>query len=128
MTVTHLYVDGRGYDVTGEGYVPEGDIIGGDPSAGGLRDLLLCALLCNGASLKAMKGSWTVVGDPTEGALFVVAGKAGLRKEDVDRVYPLVEEIPFDPARKMMTMMRRSHGAVMAYVKGAPDVLLSQCA
>lgn len=127
MTVVQLYVDGRVYDVTGEGYAPEGGITGGDPCVGGLRDLLMCALLCNGASLKTVKGSWTVVGDPTEGALLVVAGKAGLRKDDLDGVHPLVEEIPFDSERKMMTMIRRSHGVVMAYVKGAPDVLLSQC-
>lgn len=127
MTVTHLYVDGRIYDVTGEGYKSEGSIIGGDPCEEGLRDLLLCGLLCNGASLKEVKGSWTVIGDPTEGALLVVAGKAGLRKEDLERTHPLIEEIPFDSERKMMTMIRRSGGTGMAYVKGAPDILLSQC-
>jgi Ca2+-transporting ATPase len=50
-----------------------------------------------------------------------------LRKQDLERAHPLVEEIPFDSERKMMTMIRRSHATVMAYVKGAPDVLMSQC-
>jgi Ca2+-transporting ATPase len=50
-----------------------------------------------------------------------------MRKDDLDRMHPLVEEIPFDSERKMMTMVRRSHGVIMAYVKGAPDILLSQC-
>ncbi|MBI4002783.1 MAG: cation-translocating P-type ATPase [Nitrospira defluvii] len=127
MTVTHLYVDGRVYDVIGEGYAPEGEILGGDPHEGGLRDLLMSALLCNGASLKEVDGSWTVVGDPTEGALLVAAGKAGLRKEDLERAHPFVEEIPFDSERKMMTVVRRSAEQVVAYVKGAPDILLSRC-
>ncbi len=127
MTVTHLYVDGLVYDVTGEGYAPEGEILGGDPHEGGLRDLLMSALLCNGASLKEVDGSWTVVGDPTEGALLVAGTKAGLRKEDLERAHPFVEEIPFDSERKMMTVVRRSAGQVVAYVKGAPDILLSRC-
>ncbi len=127
MTVTHLYVDGRVFEVTGEGYAPDGKILGGDPGMGGLRDLLMCALLCNGASLKEGDGNWMVVGDPTEGALLVAGSKGGLRKEDVEPVHPFVEEIPFDSDRKMMTIVRRSDGQFVAYVKGAPDVLLSRC-
>ncbi|WHZ16371.1 MAG: cation-translocating P-type ATPase [Nitrospira sp.] len=127
MTVTRLYVDGLVYDVTGEGYVPQGEIVGGDPRKGGLQDLLMSALLCNGASLKEVNGSWTVVGDPTEGALLVAGAKAGLRKEALEPVHPFVAEIPFDSDRKMMTVVRRSGAEWVAYVKGAPDLLLSRC-
>ncbi|WHZ24422.1 MAG: cation-translocating P-type ATPase [Nitrospira sp.] len=127
MTVTRLYVDGLVYDVTGEGYGPQGQIVGGDPRKGGLQDLLMSALLCNGASLKKVNGSWTVVGDPTEGALLVAGAKAGLWKEALESVQPFVAEIPFDSDRKMMTVVRRSGAQWMAYVKGAPDLLLSHC-
>ncbi len=127
MTVTRLAVDGLVFDVTGDGYAPTGEIIGGDPRKGGLRDLLWSALLCNDASLKPGDGSWTVVGDPTEGALLVAGGKAGWRKEDLERAQPLLGEIPFDSERKMMTMVRRSDRRAVAYVKGAPDVLLGRC-
>lgn len=127
MTVTRLYVDELVYEVTGEGYALDGTIVGGHPLEGGLRDLLMSALLCNGASLKAVDGNWTVVGDPTEGALLVAGGKAGLRKEELERTHPFVEEIPFDSDRKMMTIIRRSSGPVVAYVKGAPDILLRRC-
>ncbi len=127
MTVTRLAVDGVVFDVTGEGYAPTGEIIGGNPREGGLGDLLRSAVLCNGASLKEADGSWTVVGDPTEGALLVVGGKAGWHKGDLERAQPLLGEIPFDSERKMMTMVRRSEARAVAYVKGAPDVLLGRC-
>jgi Ca2+-transporting ATPase len=127
MTVTRLYVGGLVCEVTGEGYSPDGRIIGGDSREGGMRDLLTCALLCNDATLKSVDGNWQVVGDPTEGALLVAGGKAGLRKEELERAHPFLGEIPFDSERKMMTVIRRSEGRAIAYVKGAPDVLLGCC-
>ncbi len=127
MTVTRLALDGVVFDVTGEGYAPAGEIIGGDSQQGGLRNLLWSALLCNSASLKEANGTWSVVGDPTEGALLVAGGKAGWRKKDLEAAQPLLGEIPFDSERKMMTMVRRVDGRAVAYVKGAPDVLLGRC-
>ena len=127
MTVRQLAVDDLVCDVTGDGYAPAGEIIGGDGRTGGLRDLLWSAVLCNGSSLREADGGWTVVGDPTEGALLVAGGKAGWRKAELERAHPLVGEIPFDSERKMMTMIRRSEGRAVAYVKGAPDILLERC-
>ncbi len=127
MTVTRLYVDGVVYDVTGEGYAPQGEIVGGDRYGIGLQNLLTSALLCNGASLREADGGWAVVGDPTEGALLVAGAKAGLSKEVLESAHPFVTEIPFDSDRKMMTVVRRSGAQWVAYVKGAPDLLLSCC-
>ena len=78
-------------EVTGEGYAPAGEIVGGDPREGALRELLWTALLCNGASLKRADGKWTVVGDPTEGALLVAGGKGGWWKEELGRNSPCWE-------------------------------------
>jgi Ca2+-transporting ATPase len=132
MTVTRLYVDGRWLEVTGEGYAPSGDIIETgrslrDHAPPGLRDLMKAAVLCNGSTLKREQEGWRVVGDPTEGALLAAAAKLGLRQESLEATEPLAGEVPFDPERKMMTMVRRTSGGLVAYVKGAPDVLLSRC-
>lgn len=93
----------------------------------GVRDLLMAGVLCNGATLKQEEGSWRILGDPTEGALLVVAAKAGLHMEELEPTHPFLGEVPFDPERKMMTIVRRSSDGPAAYVKGAPDVLLRHC-
>ncbi len=150
MTVTRLYLDGRRFEVTGEGYAPTGEIretsnvtretsepITDDVSRltdyasrithDGLRELLSASVLCNGATLQQEDGSWRIVGDPTEGALLVVAAKGGLRKEQLETAFPFLGEAPFDPERKMMTVVRRAPDGPTAYVKGAPDLLLERC-
>ncbi|TKB73260.1 MAG: cation-translocating P-type ATPase [Nitrospira sp.] len=92
-----------------------------------LRELLTAAVLCNGATLRPEEGTWKILGDPTEGALLVVAAKVGLTIETLDSAYPFLGEVPFDPERKMMTIVRRTPDGPVAYVKGAPDVLLRHC-
>lgn len=137
MTVTKLFVGEKVFDVTGEGYKPVGEIrkasgvkreaMGASPLTAGVRELLTAAVLCNGSTLKEEGGIWQVIGDPTEGALLVAAAKAGLRMEELEPSHQFLGEVPFDPERKMMTIVRRSSNAPVAYVKGAPDVLLSKC-
>jgi Ca2+-transporting ATPase len=68
-----------------------------------------------------------MMGDPTEGALLSAAGKAGIWKEELEKAAPFVDEIPFDSERKKMTVIRKEGGALAAFVKGAPDVLLGEC-
>jgi Ca2+-transporting ATPase len=131
MTVTRLFVGGQTWEVSGEGYAPVGDICEAGPPItaappAGLQDLLTAAALCNGAVLKEEHGVWQIIGDPTEGALLVVAAKANLLKEPLEEAHPFVGEVPFDPERKMMTVVRRAAGGLMAYVKGAPDLLLQK--
>lgn len=137
MTVTKFFVGEQVFDVTGEGYEPVGEIrqapgvkreaMGPSSLTAGVRDLLTAAVLCNGATLKQEEGSWMILGDPTEGALLVAAAKAGLRMEELEPSHHFLGEIPFDPERKMMTIVRRSLDGPVAYVKGAPDVLLARC-
>ena len=135
MTVRAVYAGGQMFDVGGIGYEPAGEFsLGGARVAPGSHPELMAALeagaLCNGARLvRTPDAPARMAGDPTEGALLVCAGKAGLWKETLEEERPFVEEIPFDSARKMMSVVRRGPGGrLVAYVKGAPDILLSRCA
>jgi Ca2+-transporting ATPase len=134
MTVTRLYIDGRNFEVTGEGYEPKGEITEGTRHEArgsgqnpGLRELLTAAALCNDAELIQDESTWRVIGDPTEGALLVAAAKLQINKEHLDATCPLLGEVPFDAERKMMTVVRRMAAGPTAFVKGAPDVLLDRC-
>lgn len=135
MTVRKIGFLDRIVDVTGDGYVPHGDFLLDGQAVGhedhDLQLALKIAVLCNNASLKMDAGegsSWNIVGDPTEGALLTVAAKADLWRKDLEREYSLLAELPFDSNRKRMsTVWRAPAGAVTAYVKGAPDVVIGLC-
>ena len=143
MTVTALYQGGEVLTVSGEGYTPVGEILSfGEPlkldARPGLKELLRASVLCNGAELRQSVGArravplqevgrWTILGDPTEGALLVAAVKGGLRKEELEGDAPFLGEVPFDSERKKMTIVRRTASGPVAFVKGAPDVLLRDC-
>jgi Ca2+-transporting ATPase len=132
MTVQAVFADNKLFDVTGIGYQPQGQFkldgtkVNPD-SVSGLKNTLLCGVLCNGAQLIENDGRHIILGDPTEGAMLTASAKAGLWKEPQEKAYPFVEELPFDSDRKCMTIIRRVGDKVIAYVKGAPDVLLSCC-
>ncbi|NPV53557.1 MAG: cation-translocating P-type ATPase [Firmicutes bacterium] len=70
---------------------------------------------------------YKIAGDPTEGALVVLAAKAGMTRDKIDRMAPRVHEIPFDSQRKRMTTINVVDGQYQVFSKGAPDVLLSLC-
>ncbi len=132
MTVRALWSAETTYEVTGEGYGPEGTIRAEGSAQPGqevpLRELLTAFVGCNGASLAQQDGTWKVVGDPTEGALLTAGAKLPLGAADIDRELHRVAEIPFDSDRKRMTVVRkRSDGRSLALTKGAPDVLLGLC-
>jgi Ca2+-transporting ATPase len=172
MTVVQVYADDTLLNVTGEGYTPEGEFQEGEAKQErsvdaaafpGISLLLRAGLLCNDAKLDLEghegplplmpkrelgaaegKAQWRMVGDPTEGALVVAAGKAGYWREEVERDLPRVAEIPFDSDRKRMTTihdMRSSRYSAekarwdqllggqshLAIVKGAPDLTLGLC-
>lgn len=134
MTVKQMFVNGRTMDVSGTGYAPEGDFTSHSKnlSADDLRAVKLIfglGVLCNNAYLKKDDTAWKVIGDPTEGAMLSAAAKVGIWKEDISRKLPLVSEIPFDSDRKKMSTLRDSpHGALFVCEKGAPDVILKDCA
>ncbi|MDZ7270931.1 MAG: cation-translocating P-type ATPase [candidate division KSB1 bacterium] len=136
MTVRRLYVGGELIEVTGVGYEPVGEFRrGGEPltiegTDGPLLTLLRAAVLSSDAHLvrREEDGRWAIKGDPTEGALITVAAKAGLRKVELEEAWPRVHEIAFTSERKRMTTVHRGPSGLVAYAKGAPEVILASCA
>lgn len=131
MTVRRLYVAGHTIEVSGTGYDPTGSfsqngIATSDPP---LSMLLRAAVLASDARVEQRNGSgtWEVKGDPTEGALVVVAAKAGLNKPELDAQFARVSEIPFTAETKRMTTLHNTPGGVVAYAKGAPEVIVQSC-
>jgi Ca2+-transporting ATPase len=145
MTVTHVWVGGEVMDVSGDGYVPLGDIHANgkkvDPASHQmLGKLLEVSVLCNNASLheelveqkrkrskEEMASTWKVKGDPTEGALVVLGAKAGITHESLSDQYTRISEFPFDSERKRMSVLVTHSSGRMLCTKGAPDVLLQHC-
>jgi Ca2+-transporting ATPase len=131
MTVRTLHVCGLDYEVTGEGYAPQGQVLldGGLPDVrqrDGLQALAEVLRGCNNAHLARQDEEWAVVGDPTEGALLTAAAKIAPCAEG--GAMPLLLEVPFDSDRKLCTMVRGlPDGTARAFVNGAPDVLLGRC-
>ena len=146
MTVREIVTAAGPYRVTGGGYAPQGGFLRGgaaparpgeEPTAAGgevdpraepdlLRALRIGAGCNNARLLPGEAGQWSVIGDPTEGALLVAALKAGVEGQGagVHAVY----EIPFDAERRAMSVaLRDPGGAVVLYAKGAPEAILPSC-
>jgi Ca2+-transporting ATPase len=127
MTVRRIYIGGASHEVSGSGYAPEGAIRTGgeDP---GVALLLRAGLLASDAVVARDGTRWFVKGDPTEGALIVLAAKGGLDVEAERTSYPRNEEFPFSSERKRMTTVHtRPDGSRVAYMKGAPEVVAGRC-
>jgi len=133
MTARVLYVAGQSYEVTGEGYGPEGEVRfegkkAEEPRAAPLLELATVLLGCNNAHLVQESGTWKIVGDPTEGALLAAGLKAGGNQERIEKELPKHHEIPFDSDRKRSAVIRKMpDGKLRAFINGAPDVLLERC-
>jgi len=154
MTVVEAWTGGKRLRITGEGYSPEGGFLLGNEDFAARSDddatlLLHGALLCNDALLEEKtddtgKRSWRILGDPTEGALVVAAAKSGYSRDEASRALPRIDEIPFDSERKRMSTIHHVDGdalgaafsglrlsplsmPLIAFVKGAPDVILELC-
>jgi magnesium-transporting ATPase (P-type) len=136
MTVSCLWLpDGRELGVTGVGYAPEGTLTDGGvtvpPADPAVAALLQAVVLCNDADLVPPQDGvtqWTVLGDPTEAALLVVAGKAGIEVRALRQRCPREAELPFDSDSRMMAT---SHGGLnggrRVFIKGAPEAVLRLC-
>ncbi len=138
MTVRTVWTPGGRYEVTGSGYTPDGtlqDTAGTPVSADtdqALRWSLLAGAACNDAALTEHDGRWDIVGDPTEGAMLVVAAKAGLGTDRVAELLPRLATIPFSSERQYMATLHREitaghpQGRVVL-IKGAVERMLDLC-
>ena len=132
MTARKIFVAGEMLDVSGAGYEPEGEYARDgsrvEPSAE-LVETLRAAVLASDAVLvqDEADGQWAVRGDPTEGALVVAAAKAGVDKRELDAEFPRVNEIPFSSETKRFTTLHETPQSMLAYAKGAPEVILESC-
>jgi len=136
MTVRELWVGGVQLSVTGTGYDPQGKIVqsDGEYSKDDLTQLLRGAALCNNSRLLPPNGEsprWSILGDPTEAALKVVARKSGMDLETEERLLTRLREIPFDSRRKRMSTVNALSGSkseMIVFTKGAPREVLDLCA
>jgi Ca2+-transporting ATPase len=133
MTVRRLFVGGQMLQVSGRGYEPQGkfslngtEVQPHEP----ISVLLRAAALSSDARLEWNEtgDKWEIKGDPTEGALVVLAAKAGLDKTEIDAQFPRVSEIPFSAETKRMITLHETSDGVTAYAKGAPEVIVQSCA
>jgi P-type Ca2+ transporter type 2C len=132
MTVRKIFLMGETLNVSGSGYEPHGQFSFNGSStepSDSLKHLLRGATLASDARIvhEETENRWHVKGDPTEGALVVAAAKAGLRKMELDKSYPRVNEIPFTSETKRMTTLHKMGGKVTAFSKGAPEIILDSC-
>jgi magnesium-transporting ATPase (P-type) len=119
------------YQITGDGYAPEGEVQKDGKPAG--NDLVLAlmgrvSMLCNDAELFQQEGTWKVEGDPTEGALYPFASKLGMDRATERTASPRIDAIPFESEHKFMaTLHKPTADAEVLFVKGAPEVILEHC-
>jgi magnesium-transporting ATPase (P-type) len=131
MMVTSVVTAEAAYEVTGDGYAPEGEVRAAGKPIGATPDVLALmgrvCLLCNDAQLFADDGKWIVEGDPTEGALYPFAAKLGMDRAAEAGAAPRIDAIPFESEHKFMATLNRSADGEMLLVKGAPEVILDHC-
>jgi Ca2+-transporting ATPase len=140
MTVREILVAGKVLTVSGTGYEPTGAFARDDGAVkivGPIAELLRAAALASDATLvrlepdakggTAGRPTWHVKGDPTEGALVVAAAKGGFDKAELEKRFPRIDEIPFTAEQKRMTTLHVTPEGVVAYAKGAPEIIIPSC-
>jgi Ca2+-transporting ATPase len=154
MVVQSVYTNDSTFRVTGEGYAPTGDFqLDGNKipvdEYPEIPALLVACAVCNDSVLQKETGEWAILGDPTEGALLTLAGKAGIEKDQWNSKLPRVAEFPFSSERKRMSVISQvekvatgeaSLSAVdpaiagfvqsesyLMFTKGSPELTLARC-
>jgi P-type Ca2+ transporter type 2C len=128
MTVRRVFAGGREFEAAGVGYAPEGRVSPAPDRH--LEEMMeVASLACNARLVPpaADEARWTVVGDPTEGAILVAARKAGIDRERISQRAVRLHEYPFDSSRKRMSTVNRVGVSTFLAVKGAPTELLLRC-
>ncbi|MGJ3252902.1 MAG: cation-translocating P-type ATPase [Elainellaceae cyanobacterium] len=163
MVVQEIYSGDRPIRITGEGYEPTGEFqvtqSDSQPEQTNplptdaivprehphLYLLLLACTVCNDAVLQKEQGEWAILGDPTEGALLALAGKAEIQQNHYSYALPRIAEVPFSSERKRMSVIvkpdsdQHAHDAAkiwettiqphgyLIFTKGSPELVLERC-
>ncbi len=132
MTVKKIITPNYEFDVEGDGFRKDGDILINNDKASFstypfLKDILQTFVVCNNCEINLNEqGEFNFVGEPTEAALLVAAFKAGVTKNDKE--YVILDETPFDSYKKFMTVCAANkHGNRFVFMKGAYDVVIKKC-
>jgi P-type Ca2+ transporter type 2C len=154
MVVQSIFTNNHTFRVTGEGYAPVGDFqldnqqvpVEDYPE---IPALLVACAVCNDSVLQKEQGEWAILGDPTEGALVTLAGKAGIEKDQWNSKLPRVSEFPFSSERKRMSVITQVEEVAtgepslsgidpaisgfinsepyLMFTKGSPELILARC-
>ncbi|TYQ24620.1 cation-translocating P-type ATPase [Pseudanabaena sp. UWO310] len=137
MVVQGIRTGLHSLQVTGDGYAPVGEftIDGGSEKTTfavnnmpEVQQLLLACVFCNDAILQQKNGEWIIIGDPTEGALLVLASKGGCDAAEWQHRMPRTFEVPFSSERKRMSVLvQGEHGGNVLFCKGSPELTLECC-
>lgn len=132
MTVMEIFAGGKKFNVFGSGYNTDGEIqymnktVNIDFSKA-FRSCIKIGYSCNDSKLLYTDGRYTVQGDPTEGALIVVALKADLDENLVLKQRPRLDTIPFESEYQYMATLHKTEKLPIIAVKGAVEKITSMC-
>ncbi|MCY7331667.1 MAG: cation-translocating P-type ATPase [Pseudanabaena sp. CAN_BIN31] len=138
MVVQGIRTGLHSLQVTGDGYAPFGEFsileetqqdsafaVNHTPE---VQQLLMACVFCNDAILQQKNSEWMIIGDPTEGALLVLASKGGCESAEWQHRMPRVSEVPFSSERKRMSVLvQGEHGGNVLFCKGSPELTLECC-
>ncbi|CAN5233940.1 cation-transporting P-type ATPase [soil metagenome] len=131
MTVKKIYAGGEIYEVSGQGYETNGEILKEDKKVNldenkELWECLVNGMLCNDSNIKEKEGIKVVNGDPTEGALIISAQKAGFEREKLEKDFKRIDEIPFESEYQFMATLHQKDGKKIVYVKGSIEAIIER--
>ncbi len=132
MTVQAIFAAGHQYNVTGIGYIPQGEILQNEElvdlnKTPALQECLIAGLLCNDSLLEKKNSQWVVMGDPTEGALIAAGQKAGFNQDTLAQEMPRLDSIPFESDYQYMATLHKTPIGNTIYVKGSVESILKCC-
>ena len=133
LTVRELALaEGTTYQVTGEGFAPDGELLRNHEPVDtayepALKSLLQAVVLCNEADLHHRDGTWVWRGDAVDVALLSLGRKGGLQREELLEQFPPVNQIPFESERQFAASFHRQADRTLVFVKGAPERILQMC-
>jgi len=132
MTGRKLITNEHVYTIHGQGYTLSGDFVCQNKQIFASNDRLLLSVLhaavaCNNAEIISQDSKLSVIGDPTEIALLIVAAKGGVWRDSLESRYPRLKELPFNAERKRMSTICSDSNQYHVFVKGAPEVILDRC-